>query len=156
MGLDSIRSILPQTPMALLVIKEQVSNTQAIYFHMLQLPKNWIALQYMHNHPHVPRKYGRMGSTRVVSHCYLQHHGIFFHWGLTGPFPCTENHGASSNDVCSPWSSGEYISSESLCLSGSFTGTQQLSVVIYKYNLQAPRLLARCTMDDSMQHGAVA
>ena len=69
--------------------------------------------------------------------------------------PCMENHGASSNDVYSPWSSGEYISPKSSRLSGSITGAQQLSVVIYKYNLQAPRLLTRCAMDDSTWHGAV-
>ena len=40
--------------------------------------------------------------------------------------PCTENLGASSSDVYSPWSSGEYISPESSCLSESITGTQQL------------------------------
>ena len=165
MGLDSTRGILLQTPTALLVIKEQVRNTQAIYLHMLQLPKNWIALQYMHNHPCIPGKCGRMASTRAVSHHHLQHHGIFFHWGLTGPFPdickCIRQplqgkSWASSNDMYSPWSSGEYISPESLHLSGSITGTQQLSVVIYKYNLQAPRLLTRCTMDDSMRCRVVA
>ena len=153
MGPDSMCGILPQTPMALLVIKEQVSNTQAIYLHMFQLPQNRVALQYVHNHPCIPRKHGRTGSTRAISHHHLQHHGVFFCWGLTGPFPndivykcigqpCMENHGASSNDVYSPWLSGEYISPESLHLSGSITGTQQLSVIIYKYNLQAPRLLA--------------
>ena len=40
--------------------------------------------------------------------------------------PCTENCGVPSSDVYSPWSSGEYISPESLCLSESITGAQQL------------------------------
>ena len=144
MGPDSMRSILPQTPMALLVIKEQVSKTQAIYLHMFQLPKNWIALQYVHNHPRIPRECGGTGPNRAVCHCHLQHHGVFFCWGLTCPFPniykCIGQplHGncrALSNDVYSPWWSGEYISPESSCLSGSITGAQQLSVVVYKYNL---------------------
>ena len=78
MGLDSIRGVLLQTPMALLVIEEQVSSTRAIYLHMFQLLKNWIALEYMHDHPHIPRECGRVGSTRVVSHCHFQHQGIFF------------------------------------------------------------------------------
>ena len=43
-GPDSMRSILPQTPMALLVVKEQVSNSWAIYLHMFQLPQNWVTL----------------------------------------------------------------------------------------------------------------
>ena len=87
MGPDSLCGILPQTPMALFVIKEQVSSTRAIYLYMLQLPQNWVALQYVHNHSCIPRKCRRMGSTRVVSHRHLQHQGVFFCWGLTGPFP---------------------------------------------------------------------
>ena len=70
--------------------------------------------------------------------------------------PCTEKRGASSNDVDSPWLSGEYISPESLHLLGSITGVQQLSVVIYKYNLQTPRLPTRHAMDDSTWCRAVA
>ena len=54
--LDSICSILLQTPMALLVIEEQVSSTRAIYLHMFQLPKNRIAFEYVHDHPCVPRE----------------------------------------------------------------------------------------------------
>ena len=143
MGPDSLCGILPQTPMALLVIKEQVSSTWAIYLHMFQLPQNRVPLQYVHNHPCISEKHGGMGPTRVVCHRHLQHHGILFRWGLC-PFlniykhigqPCTENCGASSNEVYSPWLSGEYISPESSRLSGSITGAQQLSVVIYKYNL---------------------
>ena len=53
MGLDSMCGILPQTLIALLVIKEQISSTRDIYLHMFQLPKNQITLQYMHNHPHI-------------------------------------------------------------------------------------------------------
>ena len=86
MGLDSMRGILPQTPMALLVVKEQVSNTQTIYLHMFQLPENRITLQYVHNHPRIPGKCRGTGLTRVVCHHHLQHHGVFFCCGFTCPF----------------------------------------------------------------------
>ena len=87
MDSDSIHGILPQTPMALLVIEEQVSNTRAIHLHMFQLPKNQITLEYMHDHPCVPRECRRAGSTRVISHHHLQHQGVFFCRGLPHPFP---------------------------------------------------------------------
>ena len=87
MGSDSIHGPLLQTPMALLVIEEQVSSTRAIYLHMLQLPKNWVALEYVHNHPRIPRECGRAGSTRVIIHHHFQHQGIFFHGGLPSLFP---------------------------------------------------------------------
>ena len=87
MDLDSICGILLQTLMALLVIEEQVSSTRAIYLHMFQLPKNRITLEYVHDHPHIPRERGRAGSTRAVSHCHFQHQGIFFHRGVPRPFP---------------------------------------------------------------------
>ena len=87
MGLDSICSLLLQTPMALLVIEEQVSSTRAIYLHMLQLLKNRVALEYVHDHPHVPGECGRTGSTGAISHCHFQHQGIFFHGGLLSLFP---------------------------------------------------------------------
>ena len=87
MDLDSIRGILHQTPTALLVIEEQVSSTRAIYLHMFQLPKNWIALEYVHDHPCIPRECGRVGLTRAVSHCHFQHQGVFFCRGVPHPFP---------------------------------------------------------------------
>ena len=65
--------------MALLVIKEQVGSTRAIYLHMFQLLKNQITLEHVHDHPHVPREHGRVGSTRAISHCHFQHQGKFFH-----------------------------------------------------------------------------
>ena len=55
---DSIHGILPQTPTALLVIEKQVGSTRAIYLHMFQFLKNQIALEYMHDHPHVPGECG--------------------------------------------------------------------------------------------------
>ena len=144
MGPDSMGSILPQTMMALLGIKEQVSHTEAIYLHMFQLPENWIALQYLHNHPHIPGKcggWGRLGRSAIVTSSIMAYSST----GVspipssmstsTLDSPCMENHRVLSNDVYSPWSSGEYISPESLRLSVSITGTQQLSVVIYKHNL---------------------
>ena len=87
MGPDCIRGILAQTPTALLVIKEQVGSPRAIHLHVLQLPKDWVALQYVHYHPRIPGERGRMGPTRVVSHRHLQHHGVFLCWGLIDPFP---------------------------------------------------------------------
>ena len=143
MGLDSMLGILPQTPMALLVVKEEVSSTQAIHFHMFQLPKNQITLQYMHNHPCVPRKcggIGRPGWSTIITSSIMAYSSA----GVS-PVPsptsasaldnlCMENHGVSSNDVYSPWSSGEYISPESSCLSKSITGTQQLLALLTKAN----------------------
>ena len=68
-------------------LKEQVSSTRVIYLHMFQLPQNWIALQYMHNHSRIPIKCGGgVGLTRVVCHHHLQHHGVLFCWGLTHSF----------------------------------------------------------------------
>ena len=165
MDLDSIHGILLQTPTALLVIEEQVSSTGAIYLHMLQLLKNRVTLEYMHDHPCISRECRRAGSTRVVSH----HHSNIRAYSSTEVFPvpsptsanvsdspCRENHGVSSNGVYSPWSSGEYISPESSCLSGSITVIQQLTIVTQKYNWQAPRLLALHTVDNSMGCGVVA
>ena len=135
MSLDHIRCILAQTLMALLVIKEQIGSPQAIHLHMLQLPKDWVTLQYMHYHSHVPGEHGRTRLTRAVSHRYLQHHGVFLHWGLIDPFPdicqCIGQplHGKSrvpSSGIYSPCLSGEYISPESPHLSESITGAQQL------------------------------
>ena len=68
MGPDSIRGLLLQTLMALLVIEEQVGSTRAIYLHMLQLLKDRVALEYVHNRPHIPGECGRAGSTGVISH----------------------------------------------------------------------------------------
>ena len=87
LSLDSMRGILPQTPMALLIIKEQISSARAIHLHVFQLPKNRVALQYVHDHPHIPGEHGGTGPTRMVCHRHLQHHGVFFCWGLIHPFP---------------------------------------------------------------------
>ena len=58
MGLDGMCGILRQAATALLVIKEQIGSAQAIYLYMFQLPKNWVALQYVHDHPRVPGGWG--------------------------------------------------------------------------------------------------
>ena len=50
-----MRGILPQTPITLLIVKEQISSAWAIDLHMFQLPKNRVTLQYVHDHPHHPR-----------------------------------------------------------------------------------------------------
>ena len=86
-GSDSICGPLLQTLTTLLVIKEQVSSARAIYLHMLQLPKYRVALEYMHDHPWIPREHGRVGSTRAISHHHFQQQGIFFHGGLPSLFP---------------------------------------------------------------------
>ena len=131
---------------------------------MFQLPKKRISLEYVHDHPHVPRESRRMGSTRAIIHRHFQHPGIFFCYGHPSPFPtsanasdspCKEKHGALSNGMYSPWSSGEYISPESLCLLESISGAQQLAIIVRKYNLQAPRLLTQHAVDDSMQYEVV-
>ena len=71
MGPDRMCSILAQALMALLVIKEQIGSAWAIHLHVFQLPKDWVTLQYMHDHPRVPGEHGRMGLTRAVSHRHL-------------------------------------------------------------------------------------
>ena len=110
MDSDSIRSILLQTPMALLVIEEQVSSTRAIHLYMFQLPKNRLTLEYVHDHPHIPRECGRVGLTRAINHHHFQHQGMFFHRGLPVPSPmstnasdspCRENCWVSSNGMYS-------------------------------------------------------
>ena len=87
MSPDHIHSILAQTPMALLVIEEQIGSPQAVHLHVLQLPKDQVTLQYVHYHSCVPGECGRMRPTRAISHRHLQHHGIFLCWGLIDPFP---------------------------------------------------------------------
>ena len=87
MSLDHICSILAQTPTALLVIEEQIGSPWAIHLHVLQLPKDRVALQYMHYHSCIPGECERMRPPRVISHHHLQHHGIFPHWGLFDSFP---------------------------------------------------------------------
>ena len=68
MSPDRICGILAQTLTALLVVKEQIGSPQAIHLHMFQLPKEWVTLQYVHYHPHIPGERRRMGPTRAVSH----------------------------------------------------------------------------------------
>ena len=68
---DGTRGILPQAPTAQLVIKEQIGSAWAIYLHMFQLPKNQVALQYVHDHSRIPGEHGRTGPTRVISHRHL-------------------------------------------------------------------------------------
>ena len=147
MGLDRMCSILAQAPMALLVVKEQIGSAQAIYLHVFQLPKNRVALQYVHDHPRIPGECGRMGPTRqsaIVTSSIMAYSsaGVSSFPSPTPAStlnsPCTENCGASFSNMYSPWSSGEYISPESSCLLESITGTQQLILVIYKFNLLSP------------------
>ena len=87
MSLDCICSILTQTTVALLIIEEQIGSPWAIHLHMLQLPKDWVILQYVHYHSHISGECGRTQLTRVIGHRHLQHHGIFLCWGLSDPFP---------------------------------------------------------------------
>ena len=87
MSLDHIRSILTQTMAALLIIEEQIGSPWAIHLHVLQLPKDWVILHYVHYHSHIPGEHRRMWLTRAIGHHHLQHHGVFLHWGLSDPFP---------------------------------------------------------------------
>ena len=87
MSPDHIHSILTQTLMALLIIEEQIGSPQAIHLHVLQLSKDWVALQYVHYHSCIPGECGRTWLTRTISHRHLQHHGVFLCWGLIDPFP---------------------------------------------------------------------
>ena len=121
--------------MTLPIIKEQISSPWAIHLHMLQLPKDWAALQYVHHHSHIPEESGQMRPPRKICHCHLQHLVYCSAGGSVIPSltsasasdnPCMENLGAPFSSMYSPCSSGEYISPESSYLSESITGTQQL------------------------------
>ena len=121
MSPDSMHGVLPQTLTALLVIKEQVSSAWAIHLHMFQVPKNRVALQFMHDHPHVRRKHrgrGQPGWSAIVTSSIMAYSsaGVSSVPSPTSASasdsPCTENRGASSNDMYSPWL--------------SISGTQQL------------------------------
>ena len=135
MGPDGMCCILSQALAALLVIKEQIGSAWAIYLHVFQLPKDWVALQYMHDHPHIPGEWGgwgQPGRSAIVTSSIMVCSSVQVSSvpsptsASTSNSPCTENHGASSSDLHSPWSSGENISPESLRLWESITGTQQL------------------------------
>ena len=125
--------ILTQATAALPIIKEQISSPLAVHLHMFRLPKDWVALQYMHYHSCIPGESGQMKLSRTICHHHLQHHSIFLCWGSVTPSPtsasvsdnpCMENLGAPSSGAYSPFSSGEYISPESSHLSESITGAQ--------------------------------
>ena len=87
MSPDCIHSVLAQTTAALLIIEEQIGSPRAIHLHMLQLPKDWVILQYVHYHSRILGECGRMWLTRAIGHHHLQHHSIFLCWGLSDPFP---------------------------------------------------------------------
>ena len=161
-GLDSIRGLLLQTPMALLVIEEQVSSTRAIYLHMFQLPKLLSTCTTIPAFQENAGGRGRPGQSAIITSNIRAYSSmeVFPVSALTSAnvsdSPCRENHRVSSKDMYSPWSSGEYISPESLHLSGSITVVQQLTIVTRKYNLQAPRLLTLHAADNSTWRGTVA
>ena len=115
--------------------KKQIGSAWAIHLHVFQLPKDWVTLQYVHDHPCIPGERGRTGrpgwSAIITSSIMAYSFAGVSSFPSPTPAsaldsPCTENHMALSSDVYSPWSSGEYISPESLHLSESITGTQQL------------------------------
>ena len=140
MGLDSTCGPLLQTLMTLLVVKEQVSSTRAIHLNMLQFLKYRITLKYMHDHPHIPRECGRVGSTRAISHCHFQQQGICFRGDLPSLFPdvhqCIgqplqqESQGLIHRHVFPLIVWGIHLSQKSLCLSGPITCIQQLIIII--------------------------
>ena len=134
-GPDHMCGILAQAPMALLVVKEQIGSTQAIHLHVFQLPKHWVTLQYVHDLSAFQENVGgqgRPGRSAIITSSIMAYSSAGVSSfpsptpASTSDSPCTENLGASSSNVYSPWSSGEYISPESSCLSESITGTQQL------------------------------
>ena len=135
MGPDCMCGILAQALMALLVIKEQIGSARAIHLHMFQLPKDRVTLQYVHDHPCIPgecRRMGLLGRSAIITSSIMAYSpaGVSSFPSPTSASasdsPYMENHGASSSDMYSPWSSGEYISPESSHLSESITGAQQL------------------------------
>ena len=60
-------NILTQTMAALPIIKEQISSCRAIYLHVLQLPKDWVTLQYVHYHSCIPGEHGHPGRSAMVT-----------------------------------------------------------------------------------------
>ena len=126
MSLNHIPSILTQAMVALPIIKEQVSSPWAIHLHMLQLPEDWVTLQYVHNHSRCPERSAIITSNIIA---YSSAGGSVIP-SLTSASvldnPCMENLRAPFSSMYSPCSSGEYISPESSCLSESITGAQQL------------------------------
>ena len=133
MSLDCTCSILTQTLTALLVIEEQIGSPQAIHLHMLQLPKDQVALQYVHYHSRIPGECGQPGRSAIVTSSIMVYSsaGGSLIPSLTSASasdsPCTENLRAPSSGVYSPRSSGEYISPEYSHLSESIIGAQQLN-----------------------------
>ena len=135
MSPDHICSVLAPIPMALLVIEEQIGSPRAVHLHVLQLPKDWVALQNVHYHSRIPGECGRTGrpgrsAIFTSSIMVYSSAGVLLIPSPTSASaldsPCMENLGAPSSSVYSPCSSGEYISPESLHLSESITGAQQL------------------------------
>ena len=132
MSPDRIRSILTITPMALLIIIEQIGSSQAIHLHVLQLPKDRVTLQYVHYHSCIPGGCSQPGQSAIVTSSimvYSSAGGLLFPSPMSASAsdnPCMENLQVPSSGVYSPCSSGEYISPESSHLSESITGAQQL------------------------------
>ena len=87
MSPNCIHGILTQATAALPIIKEQISSPQAVHLHMLQLPKDWVTLQYVHHHSHIPGESEWTWPSRMICHRCLQHHSVFLYWGLSDPFP---------------------------------------------------------------------
>ena len=78
-----IHSILTQATAALPIIKEQISSPWAIHLHMLQLPKDWVTLQYVQHHSCIPGESRWMQLPRTICHHHLQHHSVFLCWGFS-------------------------------------------------------------------------
>ena len=83
---NHVCDILTQAMGVLPIIKEQISSPQAIHLHMLQLPKDWVTLQYVHYHSLIPGESGWMWPPSMICHHHLQHHSVFLCWGLSDPF----------------------------------------------------------------------
>ena len=135
MSPDSMRSILPQTPTALLVVKVQVSSARAVHLHMFQLLRTGLLFSMCMTIPAFQENvggWGQPGQSAIITSRIMAYSSAGVSSipsptsASTSDSPCMENCGALSNDVYSPWSSGEYISLESLHLSESISGAQQL------------------------------
>ena len=134
MGLDCIHSILAKTPTALLVIENQIGSPRAIHLQCSNSLRTGL-LNMCITIPVFQENAGgcgRPGRSSIVTSSIM----VYSSTGgslipslastTASDSPCMENLRAPSSGMYFPCSSGEYISPESLHLSESITGAQQL------------------------------
>ena len=152
MSPNRIRGILAQATAAHSIIKEQISSPQAVHLHMLQLPKDWVALQYVHYHSCIPGESGWMWPPRTICHHHLQHRNVFLHRGLSVPFPdisqCIRHplHGKSLGAI-QPHVFSLFIWGIHLHRVLTPVGVHHRCTTAVNINLLAPRLLAQRASD---------